>query len=66
LLGAFLLATHSRFSRFGWIAFLAVNFAMVGFAILIHAHGLLLQQLGFVATSLLGWSRSMMTAHRDI
>ena len=29
LLGAFLLATHSRVSRYGWLAFLAANMAMI-------------------------------------
>ena len=33
LLGAFLLATHTRVSRYGWLAFLAANLAMIGFAI---------------------------------
>lgn len=58
LLGAFLLATHSRVSRYGWVAFLAANLAMVAFAIGIDRYGLLLQQVGFTATSLLGLRRS--------
>ena len=58
LLGAFLLATHSRVSRYGWVAFLGANLAMVAFAIGIDRYGLLLQQVGFTATSLLGLRRS--------
>jgi hypothetical protein len=52
LLGAFLLATNSRISRYGWVAF--------GFALGIHANGLLLQQVGFMATSLLALYRAGM------
>lgn len=58
LLGAFLLATHTRVSRFGWLAFLAANLAMIGFALGIERYGLLLQQLGFMGTSLLGIYRA--------
>lgn len=54
LLGAFLLATNTKASKFGWFAFLAANVAMIAFAMLIDARGLLLQQVGFTATSLLG------------
>lgn len=58
LIGAFLVATHSRFSRLGWIAFILANLAMIVFA-LGHQHwGLLLQQSGFFGTSLLGLRRS--------
>jgi hypothetical protein len=66
LLGAFLVATHSQSSKYGWLAFLAANAAMIAFALQIGAWGLLLQQVGFTATSLLGlrraWS-SAATAH---
>lgn len=58
LLGAFLLATHSHVSRYGWLAFLGANVAMTAFAVTIGAYGLLLQQLGFTATTLLGLRRS--------
>lgn len=57
LLGALLLATHSSLSRFGWVAFLGANLTMIGFALSIDANGLLVQQLGFTATSLLGLHR---------
>lgn len=58
LLGAFLLATNTRFSRYGWIAFFFANIAMIGLAVLIGGNGLLLQQAGFVATSVLGLYRA--------
>lgn len=58
LLGAFLLATHTPISRYGWLAFLAANIAMIGFAIGIDRHGLLLQQVGFTGTTLLGIYRA--------
>jgi hypothetical protein len=49
LLGAFLLATHSPNSRYGWLAFLGAKVAMTAFAMTIGAHGLLVQQLGFTS-----------------
>jgi hypothetical protein len=58
LIGAFLLATHSRVSRYGWLAFLAANIAMIGFALGIQRYGLLVQQLGFMGTSMLGIYRA--------
>ena len=58
LLGAFLLATHTSISRYGWLAYLGANIAMTGFALAIGAHGLLVQQLGFTATTVLGIHRS--------
>jgi hypothetical protein len=60
LLGAFLLATHTNVSKYGWVAFLAANIALIGFAIGIDRYGLLLQQCGFMATSLLGLYRAGM------
>lgn len=58
LIGALLLATNSRLSRYGWVAFLIANFCMLGFAIDGRHWGLLTQQSGFTATSLLGIHRS--------
>lgn len=58
LLGAFLLATHSQVSRYGWIAFLTANLLMIGFALMIHRYGLLIQQIGFMGTSLMGMHRA--------
>ena len=58
LAGAFLLATHTRLSRFGWLAFLASNLALIGFFAGIERFGLLVQQLGFTATTLFGLYRA--------
>ncbi|ART61459.1 hypothetical protein CBP36_21055 (plasmid) [Acidovorax carolinensis] len=66
LLGAFLLATHSRLSKYGWIAFLAANLAMVAFAIGIERYGLLVQQIGFTATSVLGLRRAGLLFFRAV
>lgn len=57
LLGALLLATHSKVSRYGWVAFLMANVAMICFAFGLNRHGLLVQQVGFMGTSLLGLHR---------
>lgn len=58
LAGAFMLATHTRVSRYGWLAFMSANVAMVLFAIGIQRYGLFVQQLGFMATSMLGIYRA--------
>jgi hypothetical protein len=58
LAGAFLLATHTRFSRYGWVMFLFANIALIGFALGLERYGLFLQQVGFMGTSLLGIYRS--------
>ena len=58
LLGALMLATNTQYSKWGWFAFLLANFAMIAFALQISAFGLLVQQMGFTATSLLGIWRS--------
>lgn len=58
LLGAFLLATNTRVSRYGWLAFLVANFCMIALAMMIDRYGLLIQQVGFTATSVLGLYRS--------
>lgn len=58
LLGAFLLATNTALSPYGWPAFLLANFAMIRFALGAGARGLFVQQVGFVGSSLLGCYRS--------
>jgi len=62
LVGAFLLATHSPLSRYGWVAYLGANVAMTAFAATIGAHGLLVQQLGFTIATMLGLYRSGLIA----
>lgn len=66
LAGAFLLATHSRVSRYGWHTFLLANVAMIVFALQITAWGLLVQQVGFMATSVLGLARSRATSNAPV
>ena len=61
LAGAFLLATRTRFSRYCWLAFLSANLALIGFALGIGRYGLLVQQIGFMVTSLLGIYRAGFT-----
>lgn len=57
LVGAGLLASNTPLSKYGWIAFLIANVAMIFFSIQITAWGLFAQQLGFMATSLFGLYR---------
>lgn len=56
--GALLLASNTKMSRYGWFAFLAANVATGSFAGLTGAHGLLVQQVCFMGTSVLGIYRS--------
>jgi hypothetical protein len=58
LAGAFLLATNTSISRWGWVLFLVANVALIGFSIGIERVWLLIQQMGFMATSLLGLYRT--------
>jgi hypothetical protein len=58
LLGAFLLATNTAISPYGWGCFLVANFALIFFAKVTQSWGLLLQQIGFLATSFLGIYRA--------
>ena len=52
--GAFLLALNNQFSHFGWLLFLASNVAWILFALRGKFKKLLLQQVAFLATTLLG------------
>lgn len=52
--GAFLLAMNNDFSRYGWALFLASNISWIVFAIRGKYTKLLLQQLAFLGTTLLG------------
>ncbi len=56
--GAALLATHSRVAKYGWLCFLAANLLFIAWALRIGATGLLVQQICFTLTSLLGIARS--------
>ncbi|AEC18849.1 hypothetical protein PT7_0309 [Pusillimonas sp. T7-7] len=57
LSGAALLAAHHRYSGWGFLAFLISNLCWIGFAVLTSAFGLLVMQLGFMLTSVLGFFR---------
>lgn len=54
LVGAGLLATNSPISAWGFVSFLISNAFWVLFGIRERTYGLLLMQVGFTATSLLG------------
>lgn len=54
LMGAALLAANISVSAFGFVAFLVSNLFWIAYAILIRSWGLLVMQVGFTATSVLG------------
>lgn len=58
LAGAYLLATNGRIARWGWVGFLLANVFAMGFALRAAHYGLLVQQVGFMGSSLLGLWRS--------
>jgi hypothetical protein len=58
MLGAALLASHGPRARFGWLCFLLANVCLIAWSVRVAAHGLLLQQLVFSCTSVLGLKRS--------
>ncbi len=57
LLGALLLAHNSRYSGYGFVAFLVSNTCWIGYGVLGESWGLVVMQLGFTATSVLGLYR---------
>lgn len=58
LLGAGLLALNIRASRYGWFGFAVANVALILYAWEIRAFGLLVQQVGFSITSVVGIYRA--------
>ncbi|KQT11071.1 hypothetical protein ASG30_09320 [Ramlibacter sp. Leaf400] len=54
MFGSLLLAVKGDHASWGWVAFLASNVAWIAFASARRHWFLLLQQLGFTATSVLG------------
>jgi hypothetical protein len=54
LLGAWLLALNNRLSGWGFAAFLVSNVLWIAFGVATGATGLVVMQVGFTATSLLG------------
>lgn len=63
LYGAYLIARNKPNARYGWYFFLAANVLFIAFAIDQHHYGLLVQQLGFTCTSLLGIYNSIVALH---
>lgn len=57
ILGAGLLATNTRYSRFGWLFFLVSNVFWIGYSAMTGTYGLLWQQIAFTVTSLIGMQR---------
>lgn len=54
LVGAYLLATKGDHAAWGWVAFLGSNMGWIAFAAVRRHWFLLLQQIGFTATSFVG------------
>lgn len=61
LLGAALIAVRCRFSGYGFLFFLLSNFCWIAYGLSTGASGLILMQIGFTATSLLGVYRWLVT-----
>ncbi|MEQ1527347.1 MAG: hypothetical protein ABL911_11465 [Gallionella sp.] len=54
LLGAALLSMNNRYSGWGFVFFLVSNFAWMTFGLITHASSMVLMQIGFTGTSLIG------------
>lgn len=57
--GAAMVASHSRYSPYGWICFLVSSLCMSCYGLLTEAWGLLLLEVCFVLTNLLGLWRGL-------
>jgi nicotinamide riboside transporter PnuC len=64
LTGAFLLASHTRISSYGWLLLGAANVGMMALAFQIDHYGLLLQQLGLFVSSVVGMHRAGLLRQR--
>lgn len=62
LAGAYLLAANRRISRWGWVGLLLANLFAIGFALRASHCGLLVQQVGFIGSGVLGIWRSGLIA----
>ena len=62
LLGAFLLASRTPAAGWGWVAFLASNAGWIAFGWIRGHRWLVIQQVGFTATSVLGIWRWLVVA----
>ncbi len=54
LCGATLLALNNRYSGWGFVLFLISNVGWIIYGLLTHATGMVVMQLGFTLTSLIG------------
>jgi hypothetical protein len=54
LCGAAILALNNRYSGWGFVLFLVSNVAWIAFGLMSHATGIVVMQIGFTATSLMG------------
>ena len=62
LAGAGLLSLNVKASRFGWLLFLLSNMAWIVYGIRTEAQGLVVMQIGFTFTSLVGVYRWLATS----
>lgn len=68
VLGAFLLAIRSDYSKWGWVSFLASNGCWLGFALESATISLLIQTIAFTVTTMLGlwqWIIKPALQHQD-
>ncbi len=61
LCGASLLSLNNRYSGWGFVLFLLSNVAWIAFGLMSHANGMVVMQVGFTATSLMGVWRWLIT-----
>ena len=54
LCGAGLVALKTRYSGWGFVLYLASNGAWIAFGLLSHAYGVVVMQVGFTVTSVIG------------
>jgi len=62
--GAAMVASHSRYSPYGWICFLISSMCMSCFAVITQAWGLMLLEACFFLTNLLGLWRGLVAPWR--
>lgn len=65
LIGAGLLAMNNRFSGWGFVAFLLSNALWIAYGLVMSSPGLVVMQVGFTATSLLGIYRWLVCHSRE-
>ena len=65
VMGALLLALNNRYSGWGFVAFLLSNVFWIVYGVITEAPGLIVMQLAFTATSLIGLYKWMWVPHRQ-